>query len=140
MFLFGDADESWATINNSKEDVEKAKLIILHHRQNFDKGVEVLCKLCEQAFGSSSYTPNLHSLHHMIRRLVVVKGHSTFEMIGERLVSKLSFKIYVFMYSLFTYIWLLLLLPLLILLVLPLLLLMSLMALLMRCMLLLWCC
>jgi len=104
MFLFRDADESWATTNNSKEDVEKANLIILHHRENFDKDVEALCKLCEQVFGSSSCTPNLHSLHHMIRRLVVLKGHYTFEMIVERLVSKLPFKIYFYKYGLFTYI------------------------------------
>ena len=87
MFLFRGADDTWATSANSEEEVARANELILHHRQNFDKDVEVLCKLCEETFGASSCTPNLHSLHHMIRRLIVLKGHPTFEMIVERLVS-----------------------------------------------------
>jgi hypothetical protein len=84
MFLFRGADRTSATAAESKEVQDR---VILQHRMNFDKDVEVLCKLCEEVFGPSSCTPNLHSLHHMIRRLIVLKGHPSFEMIVERLVS-----------------------------------------------------
>lgn len=87
MFLFRGADRTFSTSTNSVEHLEATNATILEHRSNFDKDVEVLCKLCEEVFGATSCTPNLHSLHHMIRRLIVLKGHPTFEMIVERLVS-----------------------------------------------------
>ena len=87
MFLFRGADRTCATSGDSKEKVESMNRLILEHRKFFDKDVEVLCKLCEEVLGPTSCTPNLHSLHHMIRRLIVLKGHPTFEMIVERLVS-----------------------------------------------------
>ena len=87
MFLFRGADRTVATTRDSQEQVHAQNRLILEHRQNFDKDVEVLCKLCEEVFGALGCTPNLHSLHHMIRRLIVLKGHPTFEMIVERLVS-----------------------------------------------------
>ena len=63
------------------------RLFSLKQRKNFAMNVYVLCKLCEEVFGPSSYTPNLHSLHPMIRSLTILKGHPTFEMIVEHLVS-----------------------------------------------------
>jgi hypothetical protein len=63
--------------------------VIITHRRDFDKDVEVLAKLCEGLLGPSSSTPNLQNLHHMLRKLIDIKGHSTFEMIVERLVSEL---------------------------------------------------
>jgi len=92
MFLFRRTDETWATISNSEEEVKRANDLILHHRGNFDRDVEVLCKLCEEIVGPTSCTPNLHSLHHIIRRLVVLKGHPTFEIIVKRLVSTNPFR------------------------------------------------
>ena len=85
MFLFRGADRTVATTRDSQEQVDAQNRLILDHRHNFDKDVEVLCKLCEEVFGASGCTPNLHSLLQMIRRLVVLKGHPTFEMIVERL-------------------------------------------------------
>ena len=85
MFLFRGADR---TIETIADNVEATNKLILDHRRDFDKDVEVLAKLCEGVLGPSSCTPNLHSLHHMIRKLVDLKGHPTFEMIVERLVSK----------------------------------------------------
>jgi hypothetical protein len=82
MFLFRGADRTVATAADSKEVLEVQNAIILKHMN-----VDVLGKLCEEVSGPSSCTPNLHSLHHMIRRLIVLKGHPTFEMIVERLVS-----------------------------------------------------
>jgi hypothetical protein len=81
---FREADRTSATAADSKEVLQARNTIILKHRKNFDMDVNVLCKLCE---GPSSCTPNLHSLHHMIRSLIVLKGHPTFEIIVWRLVS-----------------------------------------------------
>ena len=64
--------------------------MIENHRKNFNADVEVLCKLCEEVLPPRSCSPNLHSLHHMIRKLVAMKGHPTFEMIVERLVCALN--------------------------------------------------
>ena len=72
--------------SDSEEKVENNKIILLHSKI-FDNDVEVLCKLCEKVLGPTSCTPSLHSLHHMIRRLIVLKGNPTFEMIVERLKS-----------------------------------------------------
>lgn len=88
MFLFRGADKTVITSKQSPEKLERTNRIIATHRLNFDKDVEVLCKLCELLFGPQGCTPNLHSLHHMIRHLLVVKGHPTFEMIVERLASE----------------------------------------------------
>lgn len=90
MFLFRGADRCVATIHDPIEVIERKNELIRYHRLNFDKDVEVLCKLCEATFGPTSCTPNLHSLHHMIRRLIEIKGHPTFEMIVERLVRMLD--------------------------------------------------
>ncbi len=79
-FLFGVVDDTWAKTTNSEDEVETLNRVILRHRNNFDTYVEVLCKLCEQVFGATSCTLNLHSLHHTIRKLAVQKGHPTFEM------------------------------------------------------------
>jgi hypothetical protein len=85
MFLFRGAD---GTVQTNPEYVADTNREIIGHRYNFDKDVEVLAKLCEGVIGPSGCSPNLHSLHHMIRRLLHLKGHPTFEMIVERLVSK----------------------------------------------------
>ena len=87
MFLFRGAHGAVVTSTQSQEEIESCDRVILHLRNNFDKDVEVLCKLCEEVIGTTGCTPNLHSLHHMIRTLLVLKGHPTFEMIVERLVS-----------------------------------------------------
>jgi len=87
MFLFRGGDRAVVTANDSEDTIERRNLMIVDQRKNFDKDVEVLCKLAELVFGPSGCTPNLHSLHHMIRRLICLKGHPTFEMIVERLVS-----------------------------------------------------
>jgi hypothetical protein len=87
MFLYRGADRTVATAANSTELLQARNAVILKHKKNFDMDVDILCKLCEEVFGPSSCTPNLHSLHHMIRRLIVLKSHPTFEMIVERLVS-----------------------------------------------------
>jgi hypothetical protein len=85
--VFRGADRTVATAAYSTEVLQARNAAILKHMKNFDMDVDVLCKLCEEVFGPSSCTPYLHSLHHMIRRLIVLKGHPTFEMIVERLVS-----------------------------------------------------
>jgi hypothetical protein len=87
MFLFRGADRTIVTSKDSPGKLEATNRTISDHRRNFDKDVEVLCKLCELVFGAPGCTPNLHSLHHMIRHLLVIKGHPTFEMIVERLAS-----------------------------------------------------
>ena len=87
MFCFRGADRTSATAADSEEALEAKNRVIIEHRKNFDNDVEVLGKLCEEVFGPTGCSPNLHSLHHMIRRLIVLKGHPTFEMIVERLVS-----------------------------------------------------
>ena len=87
MFCFRGADRTSATAADSEEALEAKNRVILEYRKNFDHDVEVLGKLCEEVFGPTGCSPNLHSLHHMIRRLIVLKGHPTFEMIVERLVS-----------------------------------------------------
>ena len=87
MFLFRGSDKTTVTDDASEEQVHAINRVIIDHRLNFEKDVEVLCKLCEDILGPSSCTPNLHSLHHMITRLIDIKGHPTFEMIVERLVS-----------------------------------------------------
>ena len=84
MFLFRGGDK---TCQTNEELVESTDRVIIAHRLNFDKDVEVLAKLCEGVIGPSSCSPNLHSLYHMIRKLIELKGHPTFEMIVERLVS-----------------------------------------------------
>ena len=84
MFLFRGGDKYCQT---NVELVESTDRVIIAHRLNFDKDVEVLAKLCEGVIGPSSCSPNLHSRYHMIRKLIELKGHSTFEMIAERLVS-----------------------------------------------------
>ena len=87
MFLFWDADTCVATINGPIEALErKINNLVRYHRLNFDKDVELLCKLSEDTFGPTSCTPNLLSLHRMIMRLIEIKGHPTFEIIVERLV------------------------------------------------------
>ena len=96
--------------------------MIIHHRNNFEKDVEILCKWCEDVFGPSGCTPNLHSLHHMIRRLIVLKGHPTFEMIVERLVSLMLYvpRFPIFIFFNFLISWVMLLIMLLMLLLMPL--------------------
>ena len=89
MFLFRGADR---TVETNPENVAATNEIITSHRRDFIKDVEVLAKLCEGLIGPSGCSPNLHSLHHMIRALLDMKGHPTFEMIVERLVSNSSFK------------------------------------------------
>ena len=88
MFLFRGAHR---TVETDPEMVEAANQVIIAHRRDFDQDVEVLAKLCEGVLGPSSCSPNLHSLHHMIRKLIDLKGHPTFEMIVERLVSTTHF-------------------------------------------------
>ena len=58
--------------------------------KNFDKDVEVLAKLCKGLIGPSGCSPNLHSLHHMIRKLFDLKGHPACNMRVECLASKTS--------------------------------------------------
>ena len=87
MFLFRGADTTIVTDKDLPEKIESTNMAITHHRTNFDSDVKVLCKLSELIFGPTGCTPNLHSLHHMIRQLIHLKGHPTFEMIVERLVS-----------------------------------------------------
>ena len=81
MFLFRGADMTIVTSKDSPEKLEQTNRTFSDHRRNFEKDVEVLCKLCELVFRAQGCTPNLHSLYHMIRHLLVVKGHPTFEMI-----------------------------------------------------------
>ena len=85
-FLFRGAHR---TVQIDPEKVEATIQVIMAHRRGYDKDVKVHAKLCEGVLGPTSRTLNLHSLHHMIRKLVDMKGHPTFEMIVERLVSKL---------------------------------------------------
>jgi len=85
MFLFRGADRAQQT---NQEEVAATNEIITVHRRNFDKDVEILAKLCEGLIGPCACSPNLQSLHHMIRKLLDLKGHPTFEMIVERLGSK----------------------------------------------------
>jgi hypothetical protein len=85
MFLFRGSDRIVQTI---LEDVADTNREIIGHRYNCDKDVEVLAKLCEGVICPSGCSPNLHTLPHMIRKLLDLIGHSTFEMIVERLVSK----------------------------------------------------
>ena len=87
MFLFRGAQRIVLKSDASHETIENTNIMIENHRKNFNVDVEVLCILCEEVLGPSSCSPNLHSLHHMIRKLVDIKGHPTFEMIVERLVS-----------------------------------------------------
>jgi len=87
MFLFRGADRTVVTSEDSPEKLASMNRLVSSHRTNFDMDVEVLCKLCELVFGAQGCTHNLHSLHHMIRHLLAVKGHPTFEMIVERLAS-----------------------------------------------------
>jgi len=87
MFLFRGGDNTCVTSEDPPAKLESMNRAIIDYRRNFDKDVEVLCKLCELIFGAQGCTPNLHSLHHMIRHLIDVKGHPTFEMIVERLAS-----------------------------------------------------
>jgi hypothetical protein len=87
MFLFRGGDNTIATSEDPPGKLESTNRAIIDHIRNFDKDVEVLCKLCELIFGAQECTPNLHSLYHMIRHLLDVKGHPTFEMIVERLAS-----------------------------------------------------
>jgi hypothetical protein len=86
--LFMGADRNVINSKDSLEKLENTNREIVAHRLNFDKDVEVLCKLCELLFGAQGCTPNLHSLHNMIRHLLVVKGHPAFEMIVEHLASE----------------------------------------------------
>ena len=87
MFLFRGVDRTVVTNKDPPEMVEKMNRLIRAHKANFNSDVRVLCKLSYVFFGAQGCTPNLHSLHHMIRHLLDVKGHPTFEMIVERLVS-----------------------------------------------------
>jgi len=87
MFCFRGADRTSATAADSEKDLKARNWVIIEHKKDFDNDVEVLGKLCEDVFGLTGCSPSLHSLHYMIRRLIVLKGHSTFEMIVERLVS-----------------------------------------------------
>jgi hypothetical protein len=85
--LFIGAGRTSAMAADSKEVLQARTTLILKNMKNFDMDVDVLCKLCEEVLGPSSCTPSLHSLHHMIRRLIVLKVHPIFEIIVERLVS-----------------------------------------------------
>ena len=85
MILFRGADR---TVQTHPKDIADSNREILGHRYNFDNDVEVLAKLCEDVMGPSGCSPKSHSLHHMIRKLLDLKGHPTFEMIVERLASK----------------------------------------------------
>ena len=90
MFLFRGANR---TVQTCPENVAATNEIITAHRRDFNKDVEVLAKLCEGLTGPCACSPNLHSLHHMIRALLNMKGHPTFEMIVERLVSNPCFNV-----------------------------------------------
>ncbi len=72
------------SVQTNEELVESTDIAITAHRLNFDKDVEVLAKLCEDVLGPSSCSPNLHSQYHMIRELIELIEHPTFEMIVER--------------------------------------------------------
>ncbi len=85
MFLFRGENMTVVTDKDTPKKIEPTNRVITHHRTNFDAGVKVLCTLSEIIFGPMGCTPNLHSLHHMIRQLIHLKG-PTFEMIVERLV------------------------------------------------------
>ena len=85
MFLFRGVDQAVETNTENVADRNKA---IIAHIKNFDKDVEVLAKLFEDLIGPSGCSPNLHNLHHVLRKLVDLKGHPTFEMIVERLVRR----------------------------------------------------
>ena len=87
MFLFRGADNAAVTKEDPQAKVANVNDLITHRRKNFDVDVTVLCKLSKLIFGPTGCTPNLHSLHHMIRYLLEMKGHPSFEMIIERLVS-----------------------------------------------------
>ncbi len=88
MYLFRGAEVPIVTREDSPECLARKNRLISQYRRNFDKDVEVLCKLCELLFGCQGCTPNLHSLHHMIRHLLIIKGHPYLEMVVERLASK----------------------------------------------------
>ncbi len=81
MFLFWDAYTNVVTHKDASEKKESANSAIIHHRKYFNADVIVLCKLFELIFGPMGCTPKFHSLHHMIRQLIRLKGHPTFEMI-----------------------------------------------------------
>ena len=75
------------TSNASPKRLENLNKLIEDNRRNVDADIDVIYKLCEEVIGPADCSPKLHSLHHMIRKLVVIQGHPTFEMIVERLVS-----------------------------------------------------
>ena len=83
MFLFRGGGR---TCQTNEENVESTNKAITAYRLNFDKDLEVLAKLCEGVLGPSSCSSNLHSLYHMTRKLIELKGHPTVETIVERVV------------------------------------------------------
>ena len=66
MFLFRRVDH---IVDTNPENVTATNAIIASHRRDFSKDVEVLAKLCEGLIGPCGCSPNLHSLHHIIRAL-----------------------------------------------------------------------
>jgi len=84
MFLFRGADNNAVTKEDPRPKVANVNDIITHRRKNFDADVTVLYKLSELIFGPTGCTPNLHSLQHMIRYPIELKGHPSFEIIAER--------------------------------------------------------
>ena len=94
MFFFRVADRTCVTSTNPQEKIENCNRLFLEQRKNVDKDVKVLCKLCGEIFGESSCTRYIHNLHHMIQRLIVLKSHSTFEMMVEHFVSSMKSFLY----------------------------------------------
>jgi len=90
MFLFRGADR---TVQTNPENVAATNEIINAHRRGFAKDVEVLGKVCEDLIGPCACSPKLHSLHHVIRALLDMGGHPTFEMILEHLVRNRCFEL-----------------------------------------------